>query len=108
MVRAAVTSSAAGMEALHRIDDIADLLLGQVLVGRKGDDLASVAVGDGEVSRRVTEMPKPALLVQGDRIMNLRLDTVVQAVPQQGVPVFGEHNVEMINAPAAGGARRNA
>ena len=69
-----------------------------MLVGGKRDDLAGVAVGNRKIAGLVAEKFQSFLAVEGDGIVDLAFDALVQAVLEKGVPVFGENYIEMINA----------
>src|SRR3990167_6408802 len=84
------------------------LLFAEVLIDRESDHFAGMPVGHREVARLVAELTQTFLLIEGDRVMDLGLDSLSQAEFQQAVPIFGEDDIKQKNVANFGLSGRNA
>lgn len=79
-----------------------------MLVDRKTDHLARMAIGDRETAGGIAEMFQAFLLIERDRIVDLGFDPVVEAILIKRVARFGEQHIEMVDVTYVGPPRRYA
>src|ERR1700761_9124555 len=103
-----VAVSASIVELPYGIEHAVLLRTGQMLIDRKTDDFAGVAIGDRKTPGWIAEMFQSLLLIQRDRIVDLGLDAMVEAILIERIARFGEQHVEMIDVPHVGTPRRHS
>jgi hypothetical protein len=84
------------------------LRAGEMLVDRKADHFPGMPIRHGKLPRRIAEMFQAFLLIKRNRIVDLGLDAIVQAVLVKLVAPLGEHHVEMVDVPHVWPPRRDA
>ena len=79
-----------------------------MLIHREADHFPRMTVGHGETACGIAEMLEAFLPIERNRIMDLGLDAVVEAILIERIALLGEHHVEMVDVPHIGAARRHA
>src|SRR6266851_2996039 len=94
------------IELFDSLDDIRELLFGQMLVRRKGDHRVGLPIRHGKITLLVAIGTQAFLKVQRHRIMHFRLDPLFLAVGEELIPSFREHYVEVEHEFPVGEAPR--